>query len=121
MKKACWLFSTVLFFGLAVSHCSAQTTAHELQEQCSQKSPGYAAGFCHGFIEAVLDMNDLHLLTARLNGVQSGSPMCIPDGVKMGQIVKIVMKFLDDHPEQLHLRARNIVLDSVAFAFPCKK
>jgi len=39
----------------------------------------------------------------------------------MGQVLKVVMKYIDDHPEQLHLPARNLVLDSVANAFPCKE
>ena len=47
--------------------------------------------------------------------------MCIPNGVKMGEIVKIVMNYLDAHPEQLHLSARNAVLDSISLAFPCQK
>lgn len=90
-------------------------TAQQLQEDCSHTTADYGAGFCRGFIEAVLDMNELHLITG------GGSPMCIPEGAKMGQILKVIMKYIDDHPEQLHIRARNVVLDSVAIAFPCKK
>jgi len=120
MKTALSLcICSLLFFSVQV--CSAQTSAQELQGHCSHKSADYSAGFCRGFIDAVLDMNNLALITARLNGVKSGSPICIPEGVKMGQVLKVVMKYIDDHPEQLHLPARNLVLDSVANAFPCKE
>jgi hypothetical protein len=89
-------------------------------KQILHKPADYSAGFCRGFIEAVLDMNDLHLLTARLNNAPSRSPMCIPASVGWDQLRKVVLKYMNDHPEQLHLRARNIVLDSISPAFPCK-
>lgn len=45
---------------------------------------------------------------------------CIPKGVKQGQGTRVVVKYLETHPEKLHKSA--IVLIAFAFeeAFPCK-
>jgi hypothetical protein len=33
---------------------------------------------------------------------------CLPDGVTNGQLAKVVIKYLDDHPEDLHSTADSL-------------
>jgi hypothetical protein len=98
MKRALWSLVSILCFFLVAPSCAAQRTARQLKADCLHKPADYSAGFCGGFIEAVLDMNDLHLLTARLNNPPSGSPMCIPAGVGWAQLRKVVLKYMNNHP-----------------------
>lgn len=47
--------------------------------------------------------------------------VCLPDGVTIGQQVRVVVKYLNDHPEQLQHDERNLIDVALASSFPCKK
>jgi len=47
-------------------------------------------------------------------------PICMPQGYTSGQLVKVVVKDLNAHPEKLHLDAMALVLKPLASAFPCE-
>jgi Rap1a immunity proteins len=49
------------------------------------------------------------------------NPVCIPHGVSADQMVKVVIKYADDHPAELHLSSSMIVLTAIHEAFPCGK
>jgi hypothetical protein len=44
---------------------------------------------------------------------------CKPNGVGTEQAVRIIVKYLDQHPEQLGLDFRGLVLDAFRQAWPC--
>ena len=44
--------------------------------------------------------------------------MCIPKDTTVGQWTAIVKKYLEDHPEELHNEGVNLVIVSLATAFP---
>ncbi len=46
---------------------------------------------------------------------------CDPGNVTVGQIIKIVSKYLHNNPEKLHLYAYSLVTQALKEAFPCKK
>ena len=46
---------------------------------------------------------------------------CAPENVTPLQYVKIVVKFLRDHPEQLHRSQQLLTQDALHAAFPCVK
>jgi len=46
---------------------------------------------------------------------------CFPDGVPYGQAVRIVSKYLNDHPEMLQKNLTFLVIAAFHEAFPCKK
>jgi hypothetical protein len=50
----------------------------------------------------------------------SGSYICTPRGVNIGQLVAIVKKYLLAHPEKLHDSAAFLVSVALSEAFPCK-
>lgn len=45
--------------------------------------------------------------------------ICFPEDSTIGQDIRIVVKFLQDHPEKLHYRERNLVFMALQQAFPC--
>jgi hypothetical protein len=65
---------------------------------------------CFGFIEAVQQMGSLG---------DENSLFCPPDGVTYGQSKRIVLKYLNDHPEELHLPSTFLVSEAFRGAFPC--
>ena len=42
---------------------------------------------------------------------------CVPDNVTFGQLEAIAIKYLREHPEELHLNASSLVLNSMSTAF----
>ena len=72
-------------------------------------------GLCYGYITGIADYQ-----TTLLNWSDLDEPLfCPPDGVTSGQLVKIVTKRLNEHPEKLHLSASGSVANALAQAFPC--
>jgi hypothetical protein len=66
----------------------------------------YRDGYCRGLV----------------GGVADASPrVCPAEGVVQGQLIRVVAKFLQDHPERLQLRATQLAEEALARAFPCSK
>jgi hypothetical protein len=90
---------------------------------------------CYGYIEGVADSLEVHGLiewgnrqsriargdlTEAARDASARPPIfCSPAGGTYGQYVKVVLKFLRDHPERLHEHRRNLVEDALQNAFPC--
>lgn len=63
---------------------------------------GYMAGFAHAL------------------SLAGSSDICLPDGINLSDAVKSFLKYVDDHPQELHLSAKLTVANSLKNAFPCK-
>jgi hypothetical protein len=48
------------------------------------------------------------------------SLLCIPEGTTDDQVIEVVKKYLNEHPEQLHRNASIPVVKALGRAFPCK-
>jgi len=46
---------------------------------------------------------------------------CIPDSIKTIQGARIVVKYLTDHPDRLHISDTRMVQMAVVDAFPCSR
>ena len=47
---------------------------------------------------------------------------CLPsEGIKVGQVITILLKWMEDHPATLHEKPMMVMLESVIDAFPCPK
>jgi hypothetical protein len=46
--------------------------------------------------------------------------LCIPEGTTDEQVIEVVKKYLNEHPEQLHRNASIPVVKALGRAFPCK-
>jgi hypothetical protein len=64
-------------------------------------------GYCRGIIEGINA------------GATLSSRLCSPDGVTYSQEVRVVVKFLQDHPEKLNQRGTKLVFEALTQAFPC--
>lgn len=65
----------------------------------------FDAGFCHGLIEGV---------------TYYASSVCLTDGVTGNQMARVVIKFLEDNPENLNADESMLVKAALTKAFPCK-
>jgi Rap1a immunity proteins len=98
------------------------TSGEELLQKCKTESANYGSGFCHGFIAAVLDTltmweaSDSYEKRTHDKDVR----FCLPAEVTNGQIVLVFVKYLEDHPEKLHMPANLLLVEALRKAFPCK-
>ncbi len=57
-------------------------------------------------------------------GVQdsyNGEYFCVDSNVKMSQAAEIIIKYLKDNPEKWHNAGKNLVIQALGKAFPCKR
>jgi len=105
-----------LFAALA-NLCQAQEAsaadpfaAKELLNDCQSKEQ-FETGYCLGFIAGVIGAH---------HG-KGDESYCPPKGVTLGQEKLIFVKYLNDHPEELHLEGASVFLRAVSKVFPCKE
>jgi hypothetical protein len=111
-----FLFGIMIAACMSGTPCSGQMKAETLLLGCSgtdetQKLSclSYVLGFVDG------------MASAAVNAPSGRRAVCIPsEGVSGFQMVRIVTKWLEDHPKDLHTSARVQVLMAFRDAFPCK-
>jgi hypothetical protein len=91
-------------------------TAEELLESCTadQTRAVFTTGFCIGFIKAWMDMSGPMM--------RASNTACWPgDGVSLGQIRAVVIRYTKRHPELWHEPAPAVIVRANADAFPCAR
>ena len=76
----------------------------------------FEAGYCVGFVTgAIAGYEDVYRC------VNGGKPVeCLHYGVTTEQRIRVVVKWMDSHPEKLHEDAYRLVFLALKEAFPCK-
>ena len=72
-------------------------------------------GVCLGFVRG------LHM-THEIYGAISENykVFCLPENVSTTQLAKIILKYLENHPENLHLEAASTAFVALKKVFPCE-
>jgi hypothetical protein len=92
-----------------------------LQEVCNEaiklfdsrdEADVFSAGNCFGYIRAANDMYEIMVNN-------SARTICVPSGISGKQLIRIVDKFLKEHPEKLHNVASLLVYEAFQESFPC--
>ena len=78
----------------------------------SDKTRLVDASRCLGFLQGIVRMNNFY----REKG---DSLFCLPKGSTYGQYARIVVKYLQDHPEELHQDEFDLAVGALVIAFPC--
>jgi hypothetical protein len=97
-------------------------TGNDYLTDCSVERPkdtvmqfaayGHCMGYVQGFIDAMALSNSLH----------PGQPFfCFPtSGIRVEQMMRVIEKYLRDHPNELHMPLGAEVGLALAKGFPCK-
>ena len=91
-------------------------TGNKLSEACNSPADSGNVTWCLGYIAGVYDTIDNLFLTA---GSANAEKVCLPDGVKMGQLEDTVKPWLHGHPEKRHLDASFLIFQALTEKFPC--
>ena len=112
-------------FLFAVSRGFAFETGNEFLKECEPGTTkafsqltdeekllgGACATYMRGFVGGI-----------RVGEVRTGTKMvCSPPGVEVLQAMKISVKWMNEHPQELNRPAVELIFRSLADAFPCAK
>ena len=73
-------------------------------------------GVCVGLIEGFIKGLDFGLELGNKNKLY-----CLPEKRESLQIIKVIKKYMNEHPEELHYDFTNLIPMALLKAFPCKK
>ncbi len=114
--------------GLAVLLCSGSALGEEglddsaggLLKVCKGSIEGsgdtFRNGYCVGFVRAAWASTEFWQPAVP----DTGGRICIPAGVTLGQLIRVVVKHFEDHPEILHKDAYFSTILALGIAFPCE-
>ena len=82
----------------------------------------FNAAYCVGYLHAISDNTavEVELFKGQGNGQVVSNLFCLPKGPTYEQLVRIVVKWMNDNPGKLHERAWWVVDSALREAFPCR-
>lgn len=118
-----WIAAVALAgMALVTATANAQTGSEMLANcQAFLKDPTppnqmFPAGLCGGYIMGIAD----GLMYAQIADPKR-TAICMPEkGYTVGQGVRVLNKYLNDHPEKLNQDVSLLALNAFRAAFPCK-
>lgn len=111
-----WIAIVVLMFATVGQAGKAEASYYDgsqLLEWCEGDDANKIA--CVAYLAGMSDITD----TYDNWGVLKERDFCIPDSATLSQLVKVVIKGLNEKPENLHLTASSLVFNIFYKAFPC--
>ena|ERR1700733_4824606 len=124
---------TALFCSMFSASTNAQTTTGaDIIAKCKQAAADadnlkpdtvnrFDAGFCAGFMSGVNEDQLMWQASDKMDHRDHILSYCFPDASTNGQMLRVFVKYLDDHPEELHESAAFLYLKAMHKAFPCGK
>lgn len=88
---------------------------NQLLELCNADEASFKEGECFGYIMAIVDNNE-SIVTAGL----MQKLYCIPDDLIVNQLLRVVVKYLQENPEKLHMAASDLLTNAFIKTFPCQ-
>lgn len=79
-------------------------TGNQLKQDALSQG-AYSKGYFEGYVLGVLE--------------SAKDRLCVPERVEMGQALEVIEKYLNEHPQELHLPASGLVLKAIQAAWPC--
>jgi hypothetical protein len=76
--------------------------------------------YCLGFIDGVMLLATDTTVRLVDSDHRSSLPCAPAEGLTTGQAMRVVLKYLNSHPETLHKSAQLLVVLALREAFPCK-
>jgi len=101
--------------GQAVCYADGNKLLSQCKAAIDRSSTAYQdASFCMGFLNGMT--STVSVMHTALNVPR---PFCLPDKIPTGQGVRVVIKYLEKHPELLHYDDGSLAMLAFMEAFPC--
>jgi hypothetical protein len=103
-------------YQLFAKYSDTMVSGDQLLEYCNSDESTKLT-FCYGYIGGVLDT----LVSLAASDI-IGRGVCLPEGVRLSEVKKIVVGYLETHPEELNLNASSLLIfDPFLKAYPCSE
>ena len=106
-----------------LSDCSSVIKLADDNFKKGPESSSYPSGWCFGFVNGFLEGFDASTLAASKTYAEylesRTSYICIPEEATIGQDIRVIIKWLNEHPERLHEDAGALIFIALKTAFPC--
>jgi hypothetical protein len=66
-------------------------------------------GHCAGMVDSIFYFGATHF------------GICSPSGVTVGQALRVAVRYIDQRPERMHENFRNLALEALQQAWPCRR
>ena len=109
------LITLLVTLGISMGSYGGFKTGGEVLQTCEDESDMMIVG-CIEYLVGVADGFKALMETNHVPKV-----ICIPPKVNGGQLSKVVVKYLNEHPEDLHYAAAGEVFAAYIKAFPCEE
>lgn len=119
-----WMFAPLLSLAACIP-LPALADGNQLLSDCQlalnnsrlDVADGVRAGRCMGVVGGVADMSEALALPGK-----SKPGVCFPErGMRTLQFVRVVTRFLEDHPADLNRREADLAYVAILKAYPCPK
>lgn len=112
------IFALICLIAAAPSVASTTVDGNSLLKEC-QKAVKLADD---GDVKYA-DVSDIASCTGFIHGLMAvpNTIFCIPVNVSTNQGIRVLVKYLQEHPEDLHLAKGKLALNAFADAFPCHR
>jgi hypothetical protein len=131
MRTFLWSVVFLLISGCLVAQDDWKGDGNSLLRKCSLdvraldgeklSSADIAEGaFCVGYISGIHDADYMVQMLEEHEKTTLMKHGCPPSNASTEQVVRVVVKYLRDNPERLHMPASVLVTDAVRSSFPCK-
>jgi Ssp1 endopeptidase immunity protein Rap1a len=77
-----------------------------------------AAWYCIGYVQGIRESLDAQRLLSSSTHADDPSGISIPEEVENGQVIRVVVRWLQNHPESLHEEKIVIMIWALREAFP---
>jgi hypothetical protein len=135
MKPTLIAAAALLSLALSAGAGAQTTTGADIMSKCKQavrdvdndtsvdKPPvkSFDVGFCFGFIDGANSTQQVWTASDKTNHRNHAMGYCFSDAVTNGQMLRVFVKYLDDHPKELHEPAALLYIEAMRRAFPCGK
>ena len=109
------LITLLVTLGISMGSYGAYMTAAQLLERCESVA-NVDKAVCLGYVQGAVDTFESVMSLGAWP-----KNFCIPQQVTLVQLSKVLVKYLNEHPEDLHYMADNEVHMAFMKAFPCEK
>ena len=114
-----------LMTATAPSHAETPHDGNRLLKECGQvitrqgtdPKDFLGAASCMGTLRGAIAINAMYRVA--LSDKEDKALFCPPDNATIGQSVRVVVKYLEDHPAELHEQDSLLIVKALDGAFPC--
>ena len=116
------LIAALFFFLIFSGKSQAENLSGvEILPKCKEATAGFNGGRCAGFIEGVISGMFIAGINETAEQTHMRQGYCLPEEATNGQNRTVFVKYLEDHPEELHEPAALLLIKALRKAFPCGK